>query len=145
MKAAKLPNDEGHDNNQFGGPAGLRPMIFIGPPLPNEDIDQDKEYCGGKDWRYSYWDSDICWKFIKVRFSFLIGRKRHSSVVQSRRSRRVKVDGRAKVDELESNWTVTGQSRRSLDSKWTAVRMNQSVEVDGSKDSEWTVCESGRS
>ena len=75
MKAAKLPNDEGHDNNQFGGPAGLRPMIFIGPPLPNEDIDQDKEYCGGKDWRYSYWDSDICWKFIKVRFSFLIGRK----------------------------------------------------------------------
>ena len=98
MKAAKLPNDEGHDNNQFGGPAGLRPMIFIGPPLPNEDIDQDKEYCGGKDWRYSYWDSDICWKFIKVRFSFLIGRKRHSSVVQSRRSKRVKVDGRAKVD-----------------------------------------------
>ena len=71
MKAAKLPDQEGHDSNQFVGPAGLRPMIFMGPPLPNEDIDQDKEFCGGKDWRYSYWDTDICWKFIKVRFSFL--------------------------------------------------------------------------
>ena len=71
MKAAKLPDQEGHDSNQFGGPAGLRPMIFMGPPLPNDDIDQDKEYCGGKNWRYSYWDGDICWKFIKARFSFL--------------------------------------------------------------------------
>ena len=69
MKAAKLPDDGHNDGGGFGGPHGLRPMIFIGPPLPDESIDQDKEYCGGKDWRYAYWDNDICWKFIKVRFS----------------------------------------------------------------------------
>ena len=38
-----------------------------------------------------------------------------ASLVQSGRSKRVKLDGRAKLDGLELNWTVMGQSGRLFD------------------------------
>ena len=55
--------------DNFGGGFGPRPMIWMGPAIPDEDVNPDKDWCGGKDWRYDYWeDSNICWKFIKARF-----------------------------------------------------------------------------
>ena len=70
MKKANMPGQEESTFSPFPN-NGLRPMIFIGPPLPNENLDEDKEFCGGKDWRYAFWDNDICWKFIKDRFGFI--------------------------------------------------------------------------
>jgi len=69
MKKANMPGQEESTFSPFPN-NGLRPMIFIGPPLPNENLDEDKEFCGGKDWRYAFWDNDICWKFIKEQMSF---------------------------------------------------------------------------
>ena len=41
------------------------------------------------------------------------------SQVQSGRSERVIVDGRAKVDGLEPKWAVQDDSGRSFEPKWT--------------------------
>lgn len=69
MKPANVP--EGEQDEPMGNHMGLRPMIFIGPPMANEqDSDENKERCGGKDWRYTFWENEVCWKFIKEQMTF---------------------------------------------------------------------------